>query len=102
MLTRRLSSEQITATLKDELEAAGDHEQAKLVVGRAYIKARAEAGITFNAAWVGLALGFCDSFGYLHDGKQIKKVEINSGVFVPVVGNVSRPVPFAIFPGPPA
>jgi hypothetical protein len=37
MLTRRLSSSQIVTTFKDELEAAGDHEQAKLVVEPAYV-----------------------------------------------------------------
>ena len=80
---RRLSSSQIVAAFKDELEAAGDHEQAKLVVEPAYINERAEAAIVFNAAIVGLGLADCDSFGYIHDGKRIRKIEINSGLFIP-------------------
>jgi hypothetical protein len=56
MPRRGLSVPQIIATLRDELESAGDREQARWVVNEHYVKTRDEAALTFNAAIFALAL----------------------------------------------
>jgi len=88
MLTRGMSAPLIVAQLKDELCQRGDHLQVARVVCENYIKTRAEAGVTFNAAIVAIALAGCDSYTYIHDGKSIHGIQINSGIFVIVKDGV--------------